>query len=389
MKKYFLLLVLIVLTSFLNTKAANLSNFYVTPSTADFKISVSETSPKNVTAGFTIQRTYWSYGWEYLDWTVTLVLNEPSQETALSAPIHITHYDFNGATSLSKTLSATIPQGKLSGVVSLKYQYKVYNGSGTPTGVTNTEYSSRVYELTLPNQGNVDLNNANIFAVVGSELRRIDNNTGAYITVGGAVWPNTNVMTSLDGFLYIIQAGNIHRVNKSTGSYNIVTNNFPNSEGIAALDGELYIVQNNDLHRMNKDNGAYTVISSSWNGTEAMTALDGYIYIIQNGYLHKVNKNGSYSILGGQIWNGTNAMTNLDGYLYIVQNGYLHKVDKDSGTYSILGSQVWTGTSGAAAYNGSLYIVQNQRIHKVDKDTGSFAILGNPVWSGTAAVTSL
>jgi hypothetical protein len=208
-----------------------------------------------------------------------------------------------------------------------------------------------------------------------------------YMYPGFTNWAGTETMTSMNGYLYIVQNHRLHQVD-ANGKWKVLgPPAWEGTEAMTSMNGYLYIVQNQRLHRVDTE-GNWTVLGPpAWGGTEAMTSMNGYLYIVQNQRLHRVDTNGVWTVLGPAAWAGTEAMTAMDGYLYIVQNQRLHRVDTN-GVWTVLGPAAWAGTEAMTSLDSHLYIVQNQRLHRVNT-TGQWTVLGPPAWAGTEGMTTL
>lgn len=230
------------------------------------------------------------------------------------------------------------------------------------------------------------------YDVLASEL--VYPQWNSYTQLGSAVWPNTFVMTNLNGYAYAVQYDKLYRINPTNGTYSQVgAGNWTATEAICSLNGYIYLVENSRLYRVDSNNGTYVQLGGAvWTGTEAMCSLNGYLYIVENSRLYKVNPStGSYVQLGGVSWTGTYGMCALNGYLYIVENSRLYKVDPNNGSYTQLGGANWLNANGITANttNNMLYIVQNDLYYYVSPITGVHTRLGGIAWAGTNSMTSI
>ncbi|MGB3946506.1 MAG: M57 family metalloprotease [Bacteroidia bacterium] len=264
------------------------------------------------------------------------------------------------------------------------YAWDIHHG--TPTSDPNS----------VMNSGNITINdswtNFSQYDILATEL--IYPQWNDYIQLGGAVWPNTFVMTNLNGYVYVVQYDKLYRITPSNGAYTqIGPSVWTGTEGITSLNNYIYIVENSRLYRVDPNNGTYVQLGGAvWAGTEAMCSLNGYIYIVQNSRLYKVDpSNGTYVQLGGASWTGTYDMCTLGGFLYIVENSRLYKVDPNNGSYIQLGGAIWLNANGITANttNNMLYIVQNDLYYKVSPTTGVHTRLGGIAWNNTNSMTSI
>ncbi|MFY9311409.1 MAG: M57 family metalloprotease [Bacteroidia bacterium] len=215
-----------------------------------------------------------------------------------------------------------------------------------------------------------------------------------YTQLGGAVWPNTFLITTLNGYAYVVQYDKLYRINPSDGTYTqIGAGVWSGAEGLAALNGYIYIVQNSRLYRVDPNTGSYVQLGGlSWPSTQGMCTLSGYLYIVQNSRLYRVDSNnGTYIQLGGANWPGTVKICSLNGYLYIVQNSRLYRVDSSNGSYTQLGGVIWAGANGITGNttNNMLYIVQNDLYYIVNPTTGIHTRLGGIAWPNANSMTSI
>jgi hypothetical protein len=219
----------------------------------------------------------------------------------------------------------------------------------------------------------------------------------SYTQLGGANWQTgISDMTSLNGWLYIIENGRLYRASSSNGRYTQLggVNWQTGVIMMTSLNGWLYVIENSRLYRVNPNDGSYTQLGgANWQrGVKGMTALNGWIYLVENSRLYKVNPNdGSYTQLGGVNWQaGVKAMTSLNGWIYLIENNRLYKVNANDGSYTQLGSNSWTvNVRGITSLNGLLYVVENSRIHEVQPSTGVYEIISAPIWTSADGVTSL
>ncbi len=406
MKRHYILLVWFILFS-LNLNAASLNSFTIQGQyLVGSNLKVSMSNPTEFKVDYSITRYLKDYGYENINWIVTVVYQKNGEaEIELTTPLTLTESTLVNPINY-RTATATIPAGKVGGRVSLKFQSLMYNASGTPVNnLRITEYSSTSYitatgsvvpEVPVIPPAPFNSINAHLFTTYPTDgIRRIDYISGGFHNVESN-WANTQGMAHLNGYIYIVQSGNLHKVNPISGSYNLIGESgiWNGTEAVASSsNGYIYIVQNSTLHKVDPNTGNYSILGiPDWAGTEGMVAYNGYLYIVQNSTLHKVDENtGTYSILGIPDWSGTEAIASSgDGFIYLVQNGYLHKVSTTDGSYVILGDREWLNTykMGMAYYNGFLYILQNDRLHKVNKEDGSYTILGNPSFSQNKFLTA-
>lgn len=213
-----------------------------------------------------------------------------------------------------------------------------------------------------------------------------------YEQLGGVDWYNTNAVTSLDGWIYLVQNSRLYKVNANDGSYEQLGGaNWYNANAMTSLNGWLYIVKNSRFYKVDPSDGTYTQLGGAvWSNTNAMTSLNGWIYLVQNSRFYRVEpNNGSYVQLGSPEWYNTETMTSLNGWIYLVQNARIYQVDPSNGSYYQIGEVGWSGTDAMASLNGYLYLVQNSLLHKVDATDGSYVILGMNIWGGTYGMTSM
>lgn len=399
MKKIFYLLLCLFLFS-TTLKAASLDRFvikseYLFDATS---LRVSATTATSFIAEYRIIRALKNYGYENINWIVTVVAQKPGQsEINLTEPLTLTESTLDQSFN-DRTITASIPANLVGAIVRLKYEYLTYNANGLlinnlrNTSYSTYQYTSALSSTTSPNYPGVPYNVADLKLfcsnmgpnVSTGNFRKVSWASGGYNDFAFN-WANIEGVTSLGGFLYVSQAGNLHKVNPN-GNYTILGNmgDWAGTQAIASsANGYIYIVQNSHLHKVNATTGDYAVLGGPiWGGTEGMVAYGGNLFIVQNQSLHKVDENtGNYVLISGQDWGGTQAIASSgDGWIYLVQNSYLHKVSTIDGSYTILGDQVWsnTNTKGMTYYDGYLYILQNSRLHRVNKDNGEFAVLGNP-----------
>jgi len=173
-----------------------------------------------------------------------------------------------------------------------------------------------------------------------------------------ATWPQTNAMTALAGYLYIVSEGTLWRVDASTGTvvpFSDYPDGWANTEAMAAVGDSIYAVQAGTLWRVNVNTGRVTPFSNypdGWANTEAMAATGGSIYAVQAGTLWRVPVDtGAVSPFSAYPdgWAGTAAMTARNGILYAVQADALWTVNTSSGNVSMLGNMPWNGTTAMVA----------------------------------------
>lgn len=167
-----------------------------------------------------------------------------------------------------------------------------------------------------------------LYIVQNDHLQRIDDannsNTGSYSVLGGAIWNGTTSMTSIGDSLYIIRAGNLYKVNPTTGSRSVL-GNAGDWTGATRMVAQrfnsqtsptyLYVIENSRLHRVDPADGSYVVLGNpEWDGTTSMACYDSgaalfaSLLVIQNSRLHSVQQDGSYQVLGSAIWTGPTVM---------------------------------------------------------------------------------
>ncbi|MBB6498856.1 PQQ-like beta-propeller repeat protein [Pedobacter cryoconitis] len=404
MKNYYLVL-LVALFFSTNTKAANITKFIIQSqflsNSTSLNVKPTEKTPFNVDV--TLTRDLKSYGYENVDWILTVVFQKNGEpDLELSTPKAINGNDFIGG-FMDFTVNATLPVGKTGGVVILKYSYIFYNNEGVPIsnsrsiGVTNTSYKASI-PVTPPPSAGFNIQNARLFMAnpSGYDLRKADYLSGGQRNFGEQVWANIQGMTSLNGYLYVVQANNLHKVDKE-GNFTLIgeLGIWKNTEAVtSSTNGYLYIVQNSRIHKVDPTTGTYSILGNpEWANTDAIVAYNGYLFLAENGYLYKVNENtGTYIQLNDAEWAGTQGMASgADGWIYVVQNGYLHRVNAESGAFEVLGGHEWPNTNikGVAFYDNSVYILQNYSLHRVNKVTGAFTVLGNREYSNSCHLTVL
>lgn len=317
---------------------------------------------------------------------VFYVLNNGTENTIPT--IYITNSNFNGSDWMGSDYHyPTIPNIP-GGYLRAKYRTKA-SGSATYGSFIYLSKSIQIHSSIISPPAPFNPQNAHLFMSNRSNnsLRKSDYISGGYLNFGGSDWANIQGIVGHNSYIYIVQAGNLHKFNTATEQYEILGSLgiWNNIDAITvSSNGFLYIVKNSYLYKVSPSNGSFTIIGgANWAmGVEAMTAHNGYLYAVENKHLYKINENtGSYVRLGTEEWGGTLAITNNnDGYLYIIQNGYLHKVNSADGSYQILGERDWFGTNknAAAFYSNELYIIQNKRLHRVNLSNGSWTVLGNP-----------
>lgn len=171
-------------------------------------------------------------------------------------------------------------------------------------------------------------------------------------------WPDTDAMTALAGYLYIVSEGTLWRVNASNGGtapFSAFPDGWANTEAMAALGDSIYAVQDGTLWRVNVNSGSvvpFSAFPDGWASTEAMAATGDSIYAVQDSTLWRVNVNNGSVVPFSAFpdgWAGTEAMTARNGVLYAVQDGALWTVNTSSGGVAQLGSLPWSGTAAMAA----------------------------------------
>ncbi|WP_316820859.1 hypothetical protein [Pedobacter gandavensis] len=402
MKKYYILLLVCFLFS-LKLSAAALNSFSIQSQyLVGSQLQVSLITSTEFKVDYSIVRFLRNYGYEKIDWIVTVVYQKSGEnEIQLTTPVTLTETILTQPLN-TRTATATIPPGKVGGIIYLKFQALTYDLNGKLiNNLRGTEYSSTSYTTFIPSPvippTSFSGANAHLFSVhQQGTVRRIDYLTGGFQNLGSNVWANTQGVAHLNGSIFIVQAGNLHKVNPLNGDWVLIgETGIWNGTDVAASssNGFIYIIQNSRLHKVDPISGDFSILGNpEWGGTEAMVAYNGYLYVVQNSTLHKVDQNtGEYSILGDPDWAGTEAIASSgDGFIYIVQNGYLHKVNTNDGSFVILGGQDWLNTykMGMAFYDNSLYILQNARLHKVNKNDGSLVVLGNPSYNVNSFLTA-
>lgn len=408
--KKFLFTLLLLIISFSCANAAKLDRFYIKRiyqlDDTDNYVPVSQNSNyTNFTAEYTVTRALRSYGLENLNWKVTLVSIEEkdgiSYERNLSKPIILTHTDGLSQMYNHLEISGSLPNNLLFldyVEIHLKYEQLSYDETSGNLINSNRDvtYSKKLYVATLKEYPNPFLKgDLKLFSTYYSLLRK-----GSYVTGGywnfSENWADVQGMASLNGSLYIVQAGNLHKLNPETGDYTILgtMGDWNGTDAVASSsNGFLYIVQNSRIHKVNPVTGAYVILGNpEWLATEAMVAYQGNLYVVQNSRLHRVNENtGEITLISGPDWAGTKAIASSgDGFIYIIQNSYLHKISTDDASFTILGGQIWANThqKGMTFYNNSLYVIRNGVLLKVEKGTGSITNINNE-YNACAYLTSL
>lgn len=199
----------------------------------------------------------------------------------------------------------------------------------------------------------------NIYFPQNKRLYKVNPSTGAYTEVSpGRSWANTEAMTALNGYVYVVEGGTLWRVNGSNGAvepFSDYPDGWGGTEAMAAVAGAIFAIQGGTLWAVNVSNGdvaPFSAYPDGWAGTEAMAAHGLDLYAVQGGTLWRVN------LLYGFVtpfsaypngWEGTTAMTARDGHVFAVQAGVLWKVNTSNGGVSQVGSLSWTGTTAMAA----------------------------------------
>ncbi|WP_316820857.1 hypothetical protein [Pedobacter gandavensis] len=407
-KPVFTLLFLIMSLSCVN--AAKLDRFYIKRAyqldDTDNYVPISQNSNfTQFTAEYTVTRALRSYGLENLNWIVTLVaIGEEdgiSYEQNISKPITLTHTDGLSQMYNNLEILGTMPNNLLHfDYVEIRLKYEQLSYDETSGDLINTDrdvtYSKKLYVTTRKEHPNPFLKgDLKLFSTYYSILRKASYVSGGYWNFSEN-WENVQGMASLNGFLYIVQAGNLHKLNPETGEYTILgtMGDWNGTDAVAgSSNGFLYIVQNSRIHKVDPITGAYVILGNpEWSATEAMVAYQGNLYVVQNSRLHRVSENtGAITLISEPDWGGTKAIASSgDGFIYIIQNSYLHKISTEDASFTILGEQVWANThqKGMTFYNNSLYVIRNGVLLKVEKGTGSITNI-NSGYNGCAYLTSL
>lgn len=194
-------------------------------------------------------------------------------------------------------------------------------------------------------------------------------------------WGTSHEMTSVNGDLYIIDKSDdkLKKVNPLTGDIISIVNSVVWSESsskpvrMTSLGGFIYIIQNQAIHKIDPTNGSYTYGPGIWWGTNIeLTSLGSYLYVIQNSVLHQVSPTTlTYTqyytnTYWSEYTNRPVEMIGANGKLYIINNAVLHEVDPNSGAFDQLTGQIWTGNVKLAAHSDWLFILQNDTLHEVD-----------------------
>lgn len=161
--------------------------------------------------------------------------------------------------------------------------------------------------------------------------------------------------------------------------------------------GGLIIWQGGYLYTVNTSTNARRKLGTKrWTDASAMTYLDynnntagNDLFLVQANSLWRVNVfNGRYVRLSDG-WSNTTAMTADWSDLYIVSENHLYKVSPSTGSRTDLGGG-WNSTSSLYHFDGDdrLYAIANAALYKVDTTTGSKTALGNDFWFGWTAMSS-
>lgn len=412
MKKYLFSLIVIVLFS-INARSAAIDSYVIQSQYLQNSptLKVYSTTATEFKADVTITRNIKSYGYENVDWLVTLIYQDGAKEIELSEPVAITGNTFNSNAYYKAVLTGKVPANKIGGEVKVKYTYIFYNNEGIPisdkrsVGYSNNSFRT---ELSLsnnpgpgpgPNPISYNPNNLRLFAsnLTGQNFRKIDYESGGYLNFGKQEWRTIDGITALNNYLYVLSTGTLHRVDPSNGTWTAL-GTIGDWKGPAAMtksvtDGYLYIVQNDRIHRVNPNNGDYNVIGQpEWRGVRSILEYKNDLYLVENNDFYRVDKTtGSYTKLGNQSWPGTKGIVNDEqGNFYIVCNGEVRKVNPADGSYTLLAKDsAPTNYNGIAIYNESLYIFRNSRLYVINKQTGSTTLIGNPDFGGCEYLTIL
>lgn len=361
------------------------------------------------TADYTITRGIKNYGAEHMNWRVTLVamvtvLDEGSRfsyEIELTDPIILTDADALSQPYNDLEIKCNIGRFAPLNYVEIRLKCEALSYDEIDGSLVNTNrdtlYSSKSYialDGFSPNPYRRE--DLKLFSAIGSYIYGNSYISGGYEQISSN-WANVQGMASLDNFLYIAQAGNLHKLNSVTGVWTLLGPQgvWQGTEAVASsTNGYLYIVQNSRIHKVNPATGSYQVLGNpEWSGTQAMVAYGGYLFVVQNQHLHKVDENtGNYAVISGPDWGGTQAIaSSADGYIYIIRNNYLHKLSTYDGSLTVLGGQNWANTAakGMTFYNGFLYVIQGSQMYKVDKASGFRMALGINNHSQSSHLTAL
>jgi hypothetical protein len=395
------IILLLLLTSSTGLNAASITKFAIQPQYLTDANTIRGSGPHRVgfKANITITRSLKSYGFEKLRWTLDIA-NEDEQ--TLSDYIQITEANFpSNLSSVDLTVDCS-SIGTDKGV-----RVRVFNQGeigGPPVSQDSILiYSTKAFNVIPPPLNpnpSVNLPDVHLFAAYSqtADFRQIDYITGGSLKFGLSEWANVQGMTSLNGYLYVVQANNLHRINPTDGSWVILGQQgiWPGTEGVASSsNGYIYIVQNSRIHKVNPTTGQFTIIGNpEWANTDCLTTYNGFIYIVENNHLYKVNENtGSYSELNIDLWGGAKGIASSnDGYIWIIQAGNLHKVNATSGEWTMGTQGDWNNSQKGCLtyYNGGLYALRNNSLLvKINVEWLSYDAISSKSVAGNSFLTAI
>lgn len=218
---------------------------------------------------------------------------------------------------------------------------------------------------------------------------------GTSKNLGKKEWPVVNGVTTIGNKLYVASGLTLLVVDATGKSTDLYPNGAPdwggNLEMLTTLDGKIYMLGNGTLFRIDPKDGKETKLSEDYRYPGGMAGLAGSLYIASDYRLWKVDpKTGGYKKFTDRDWNNVHDIVALDGKLYIVDGYELTEVTLD-GKYKSIGK--FSGVGAMTAANGKLYLFINEPpapgIHVVDK-TGKDTVLPLPAdWDGTTGVSGL
>ncbi len=102
--------------------------------------------------------------------------------------------------------------------------------------------------------------------------------------------------------IYIVENGTLYRATED-GQYTEICGGWSKTTAMTSLNGFLYMVDNTILYKTNPESGEYTELTSSWTDVRFMTAWNGKLFILSGSVLYSADpETGVYEEISGS-WN--------------------------------------------------------------------------------------
>lgn len=217
---------------------------------------------------------------------------------------------------------------------------------------------------------------------------------GTSKNLGKRAWPAIHAAAAIGQKMYVLSGFTLlvaDEAGKATDLYPGGPPDWGSPELLTALDGKLYVITEGALYEVDPRDGRRKKLGDGYRYPAAIAGLRGKLYVASDDGIWVVDKqDGSYKKFTDRDWYNVHAIVPLDGKLYVSCGEHLVEVDP-AGRYKELAG-TWTGVSGMTVANGKLYVFTNDPspvLHQADK-TGQDTPLPLPKdWKGNAGINAI